>query len=712
MKTRNLRDKAVALILATMMTASPVWGTVFAADEAALDQQPAAAAEVKEEVKAEAAPAEESAKAEVKEEAKEAIEEKKVEAPAEEQKAAEKEAAAEETKPAEAAPVEARKQASSYKVTVNLVGIKNADGSEGSVTLSSTVSTKSSKTYSASTLNAKVKTKSVKIDGVTYKFEGLWADGSGNEVSSIYINGADLWDPAELTYRAVYSAIPDKKVTVVFTGIMKADGSIIESSDSNTLSAGTGWSFTQKKLDNKITVKSFSLNGDKYEYSGKWVDENGNEFTSLKINNADIEGDTVITVRPVYNITECKKLSFNYIDGVSTGSGSWANKGETSSYTHTFKQPEAQKHYQFINWENDETKETYLGGDKYSVMLKDLPETRNEVNVYANWQPSVTVRYNYNGNTAEAEDFEGISVYDKTTVIDGIEYNGWYDAEGNRLAEDAAFEAPAPVREKTERSIIDVYARRPVTITAASAEWTYDGKAHSDESVAVTAGGLFEGDEIEAEISASITEVGEADNRIESVRIMRGSEDVSAYYDITAEDGALSIKAAPAVITNDSKPAAPAAPAVRKAADNTEAAVTIADTAAPMAAPAAAITDSDSPLAQNPVWALLNLIMTIATGIISAVLLAGWFGKKEDDEEAEDENTKRKGMARLASIIPAAGSIIAFILTENMNNTMVLIDRWTLLMGIILIIQAVIAVLAKKETEKAEAEAEAEAINA
>ena len=85
---------------------------------------------------------------------------------------------------------------------------------------------------------------------------------------------------------------------------------------------------------------------------------------------------------------------------------------------------------------------------------------------------------------------------------------------------------------------------------------------------------------------------------------------------------------------------------------------------------------------------------------------------QEDDEEAEDENTKRKGMARLASIIPAAGSIIAFILTENMNNTMVLIDRWTLLMGIILIIQAVIAVLAKKETEKAEAEAEAEAINA
>ena len=136
------------------------------------------------------------------------------------------------------------------------------------------------------------------------------------------------------------------------------------------------------------------------------------------------------------------------------------------------------------------------------------------------------------------------------------------------------------------------------------------------------------------------------------------------------------------------------------------------------AAPATMIADKDIPMAgveENSYWALLNLIMTILTGIISAVLLVGYFGRKEDEEENDDENedkTNRKGFTRVMSLIPAVGAAIIFILTENMNNPMILTDRWTILMAVILLIQAIVAIFAKKSEDEDEDDEIAEAVNA
>ena len=52
---------------------------------------------------------------------------------------------------------------------------------------------------------------------------------------------------------------------------------------------------------------------------------------------------------------------------------------------------------------------------------------------------------------------------------------------------------------------------------------------------------------------------------------------------------------------------------------------------------------------------------------------------------------------RLLSIIPAAGSIILFILTEDMSLPMQMVDKWTPVMAAILIVQAVITLLSKKK---------------
>lgn len=62
----------------------------------------------------------------------------------------------------------------------------------------------------------------------------------------------------------------------------------------------------------------------------------------------------------------------------------------------------------------------------------------------------------------------------------------------------------------------------------------------------------------------------------------------------------------------------------------------------------------------------------------------------------------KKGVWRVFSLIPAIGAIVAFILTENMSNSMVFTDRWTLLMVVIAVVQVIVAILAKKDKEKAD----------
>jgi C4-dicarboxylate transporter len=84
--------------------------------------------------------------------------------------------------------------------------------------------------------------------------------------------------------------------------------------------------------------------------------------------------------------------------------------------------------------------------------------------------------------------------------------------------------------------------------------------------------------------------------------------------------------------------------------------------------------------------------------------------KKSEDEEDED-NIKKHGFARLLSLVPAVGSIITFILTENMKNPMVLTDKWTFLMVVMALANVVLAFLSRK-TKKDNEEEETRGRNA
>ena len=114
------------------------------------------------------------------------------------------------------------------------------------------------------------------------------------------------------------------------------------------------------------------------------------------------------------------------------------------------------------------------------------------------------------------------------------------------------------------------------------------------------------------------------------------------------------------------------------------------------------IEEADTPLASGAAWALLNLILMLCTALVSILLLIGFLGKKkkEDENENVEYTVKRKGVTRVLSLIPAIGSIIAFLLTENMRNPMVFVDRWTWLMVLIALVQVIVCIFARKEKEE------------
>ena len=128
------------------------------------------------------------------------------------------------------------------------------------------------------------------------------------------------------------------------------------------------------------------------------------------------------------------------------------------------------------------------------------------------------------------------------------------------------------------------------------------------------------------------------------------------------------------------------------------------------------IADNATPLAGlgTGAWALINLILTIVTTLLSILLLIGYIGKKKkalEDEDGNvvlDENGKevmeyeknKKGLWRLISIIPALIAIIVFIFTEDMTLPMIFVDKWTILHAVIALVQIVVMVLCKKKKDE------------
>jgi hypothetical protein len=99
--------------------------------------------------------------------------------------------------------------------------------------------------------------------------------------------------------------------------------------------------------------------------------------------------------------------------------------------------------------------------------------------------------------------------------------------------------------------------------------------------------------------------------------------------------------------------------------------------------------------APTEIWALLNLILTVATAAVMALLIAITVRNRRRAAEIRDE---RKGGMPLvfASIAVTAAAAILLAFTQNLALAMGMFDGWTVWHAVFLVIQAVIAVAAKR----------------
>ena len=103
-------------------------------------------------------------------------------------------------------------------------------------------------------------------------------------------------------------------------------------------------------------------------------------------------------------------------------------------------------------------------------------------------------------------------------------------------------------------------------------------------------------------------------------------------------------------------------------------------------------------------------------GLLAALFLIFAKHQKDDDEEDQNqsaamneedpEQLKRK---RIYKWISAVVSIIVFVLTENMRLPMILVDKWTLLMVVFFLINAVTLYLGRRWHENEDDEEQTQA---
>lgn len=101
-------------------------------------------------------------------------------------------------------------------------------------------------------------------------------------------------------------------------------------------------------------------------------------------------------------------------------------------------------------------------------------------------------------------------------------------------------------------------------------------------------------------------------------------------------------------------------------------------------------------------WALFNLICAILTAL-STILTIIFFKRKVEEDEEEDKIIKNSYMTILASVVLTIGSIWLFLITEDMRLPMVIFDKYSPIMFILLLIGICdIFIRARKEEDRQE----------
>ena len=341
---------------------------------------------------------------------------------------------------------------------------------------------------------------------------------------------------------------------------------------------------------------------------------------------------------------------------------------------------------------------------------------------------------NSTGNFNFSDKFDGFKVAKYTTRDEGFKENG-----GTRTVsagQSASVTYPIYVYHERQKYMISYYSdgaevyntgEKSIFFEAPLADYNYTleqvGLEERDHYVFT---GWYADSEKDAERVAEATEYeapaitrDAVDQKV--INLYAGFEEIKKDEPAVTPEKNVEPEATPAAPAKPEKSKTPkAAPdKTPKAAMQIAEATTIVEEAVPTTAPTAEmvnIADDKTPLAQGT-WALINLIAAIVTAL--GAMVAIFRRKEEEDEEdmykAEDEDdsrSKKMFAAKAAGTLAGIAAVITFLLTEDMSLPMAMIDKWTVLMVIMLAVQIIAAAFNKKASEiDDEQEAAEEAAN-
>ncbi|MGI6350022.1 MAG: beta strand repeat-containing protein [Eubacteriales bacterium] len=600
------------------------------------------------------------------------------------------------------------KDANGNDKTANFTNITKADGTLTVNAKAVTITTGSdSKAYDGTALTEGTAEIEGLVDGESVT---LATTGSQTEVGDSKNTYSITWDNAKASNYAVTDALGTLTVTTNDAAVTLTAPSDSKTYDGTALTKTTG--VTATGLPAGFTVEA-TASGSQTDVgnSANVVDNgyvikdaNGNDKTANFTNVTTADGTLTVNAKAVTITTGSDSKAY---DGTALTEGTAEIEGlvdgESVTLATTGSQTEVgdSKNTYSITWDNAKA-------SNYAVTdaLGTLTVTTNDAAVTLT-APSDSKTYDGTaltkttgvtatglpaGFTVEATaSGSQTDVGNSANVVD----NGYVIKDANGNDKTANF-----TNVTTADGTLTVNPKA-VTVTTGSASKVYDGTALTNATVGIA--GLVDGQSVTLVATGSQTRVGSSNNTYS----ITWDNATAANYKVIENLGKLTVRAGggpnPTPPTTPDPTPGPGGPEEIIPEDGVVESITISERETPLSGGTTAA------------WALLNLLLTILTGIIMIALLIGYFtGRKREEEDRrtnrdryrnqyEDESKlKRKGFLRLLSFIPLIVAVIVFILTEDMRNPMVFVDRWTIWMAVIAAVQVILALFCKKSYEEDE----------
>ena len=308
-----------------------------------------------------------------------------------------------------------------------------------------------------------------------------------------------------------------------------------------------------------------------YDWKG-WATKSGDSYTLYNFN-TKVHGD--VELYPYYVSNGKYQVQYSAGDGKGSASDSKWYAIDAKADIQSAKGITAPTGKVFLYWQS-ETGDAYYPGDKITITEANAKGDHiiTLTAIYGDKTATTSLTYysNYpdnamgtDGSAKAQQTANGGTNLDNNTRLTALTlagakfeaplnytFDGWQDGDGK----DVAAGAEILVDNIGDNKLYAKWKPVPkikITVKPADKSKTYDGTALKADSYTITDGALADGDTLTVTYSGSQTNVGTATSQIASIKVTRGSVDVTRLYDITKATGSLTVKAKEVTVKADDK---------------------------------------------------------------------------------------------------------------------------------------------------------------